>query len=241
MYLGSTSTATVDNTSFIANTPNQWYISSASSSINFTTCAPGTYFLSDQSHKHNVMRQDCPLQCPRGTYAAGTYHRPGLGGCEHPCLPCPSGTFCNVTGTGTPTPCPAGTYGDADGLFASACSGQCAPGHFCPGGSTNRTAARCPTGRYRGQVGAASADDCSPCGLGQQCVDSLYIIPCTAGKYSNVSGSITCNVCPAGTYSASGNATCTQCRRGSYQDKPGQAFCLPCVPGRYSRRLGRDT
>ena len=210
MYLRSTSTATVDNTSFIANTPHQWHVSDASSSINLTTCSPGTYFLSAQSHKGNVTSGGCPYQCPLGTYAGGTYHRPGLGGCDHPCLACPPGTFCNETGTGTPTSCPAGTYGDSHRLFVTACSGQCAPGYYCPAGSSVRIPASCSEGTFlsSGQAFASQAD-CNPCHVSTYCTGGRSAPKlCNAGSFANVTGLTVCHRCQAGRFSTEGLSAC---------------------------------
>ncbi|GLD94486.1 hypothetical protein PINS_up003097 [Pythium insidiosum] len=44
--------------------------------------------------------------------------------------------------------CPAGTFGDRPGLLSPACSGPCAPGFFCPAGSTSATSRACGSARF---------------------------------------------------------------------------------------------
>ena len=61
------------------------------------------------------------------------------------------------------------------------------------------------------------------------------------GKYTNGSGSASCEECPAGRYndkSAQNNKTlaCKLCPEGRYGDKPGAYSCtVPCPKGSYSR------
>ena len=50
-------------------------------------------------------------------------------------LECPRGSYCIG---GIRTLCPAGTYGATTGLFTSACSGPCTPGHYCEIGAWDR-------------------------------------------------------------------------------------------------------
>jgi len=54
--------------------------------------------------------------------------------------PCPPGVFCVG---GHQTPCPAGRYGSAAAETRPDCEGGCAPGHYCPQGSTSPTQRRC--------------------------------------------------------------------------------------------------
>ena len=53
---------------------------------------------------------------------------------------CQAGWHCAA---GIARACAAGRFGDRAGLAAAGCSGPCAPGHFCPPGSTSSTPFRC--------------------------------------------------------------------------------------------------
>ena len=91
---------------------------------------------------------------------------------EHP-IPCPDGHWCDGNSS---VLCPAGRYG-APGtevsstpgfthvksslLGTDACTGSCAPGHYCPPGSTSPTQARCPPGTYGGLEGGLGSAACS--------------------------------------------------------------------------------
>ena len=55
-------------------------------------------------------------------------------------LQCQAGWWCSQ---GIARECSAGRYGSSPGLTQAGCSGPCAPGHFCPPGSTSPTPFRC--------------------------------------------------------------------------------------------------
>ncbi|DAZ92498.1 TPA: hypothetical protein N0F65_012728 [Lagenidium giganteum] len=55
-------------------------------------------------------------------------------------MECPVGSFCV---DGIARLCPPGTYGNRTRLASSACAGPCAPGYFCPIGSTSATQNEC--------------------------------------------------------------------------------------------------
>ena len=87
----------------------------------------------------------------------------------------------------------------------------------------------------------ALCTDCSP-GYYSSIVGSTSgCTYCPIGKYTNGSGSASCEDCPAGRYndkSAQNNKTiaCKLCPEGRYGDKPGAYSCtLPCPKGSYSR------
>merc|ERR1711871_13034 len=96
------------------NSVSQWYLSDPDSTINLTTCGPGTYFSGTQSQTELLAAGACPLQCPIGSYAAGIAFRPSKG-CNHACNECPVGTYCGETGMGTARACPAGSYSNRTG------------------------------------------------------------------------------------------------------------------------------
>ena len=71
------------------------------------------------------------------------------------CTVCPPGSY---AGPSSCLQCPAGTYGAVAGLASAQCSGGCAPGYFCPAGSTSATAQPCAN--PAGLPGAGSAFYC---------------------------------------------------------------------------------
>lgn len=105
------------------------------------------------------------------------------------CLPCPPGTYSNVTGARFPLSCkrcPAGTS------TPDPASTSCAP---CPNGTFTDPQAPygtyactgCPRGSYQdGSLGAA--------------FDSSVCVACPAGKISTMLSSPECAMCAAGTY-----------------------------------------
>ncbi len=212
-------------------------------------CPPGRWSTTDSS--------PCS-PCPPGySCAAGTRNPTGV--------PCPVGSFSSGSGSGACTPCPAGRYGASTGLTTSACSGPCvaSPGSGCPAsGSTSPTGVQCIPGTYGlGGKGAV----CTPCAIGQygtlagaasqSCSGVCVAAPgwgcpaggtratgvqCVPGTYSP-GGSVDCEPCPAGKYSASAGAvavgSCQPCAA-----TPGSPCSLggtrpngtPCAPGTFA-------
>lgn len=88
---------------------------------------PGNYSLANVDGLGNTLdppflTTECPAghYCPAGSYEAvpcptGSFRSNILGKDQDSCGPCPAGTYCDTTGTHTPTACPAG--------------------HFCPEGA----------------------------------------------------------------------------------------------------------
>ncbi|GBG23860.1 NACHT, LRR and PYD domains-containing protein 12 [Hondaea fermentalgiana] len=123
-----------------------------------------------------------------------------------------------------PLLCPAGTFGEVTALSISTCSGSCAPGFYCPAGSTSATQEicplgsycpegtpgpntfRCPLGTYNDAVGLTSIEECpvceaSPgfvCAVGSSSTPSEDVIPCPLGHYCTGIGLPL--PCPSGTY-----------------------------------------
>ena len=148
-------------------------------------------------------------------------------------LLCPRGRF-SGTAFSSCHGCHDGWFGNQTGLTVSTCSGRCAAGYFCPGGSTNATAAICPIGRY--SIGAGFCRPCpagrfgSSVGLssllcsgacnvpGAYCppgsTSNTSVIPCPAGTYSSASTGL-CVLCPASTPYSRGRSTsaasCSSC------------------------------
>ena len=150
--------------------------------------------------------------------------------------------------------------------MTSTCSGACAAGTYCPGGTV--TPQTCPAGTYSNGTAAA----CTPCAAGLYgatvgTVSSACTGQCSVGSYGNDTGATTesCSgpcppgyqcpapgttaasmmVCPPGKYSYAGAATCSPCLNGYYgatAAMTSQTCTGLCDAGRYgaakmSRRL----
>ena len=86
------------------------------------------------------------VYCPLGSSVA-TLALPGektVGGCTDQTMTavaaCSEGHYCIG---GVETPCPPGRFGCSDRLDSSDCNGLCAPGYYCPLGSTSNAACAC--------------------------------------------------------------------------------------------------
>ena len=87
-------------------------------------------------------------QCD-GACAAGYACPPGS--VNATAVVCGLGTY-SVGGVSVCLLCPVGVYGASSGSTSPGCSGPCAPGYYCPPGSTNATASLCPVGTYSSSV-----------------------------------------------------------------------------------------
>lgn len=109
----------------------------------------------------------------------------------------PATAVCVATPPGSYSPdgvnlytCPAGTFGAASGLTTSACSGQCAPGFYCPAGSTSATQIACG-----GPTVFCPASSAAPL----PCPNSSFTGPLATGRYPAAPPTTryTCTPCPA--------------------------------------------
>ncbi|CAM9892613.1 unnamed protein product, partial [Chrysoparadoxa australica] len=194
-------------------------------------CLPGTY-----CPKGSVL----PTTCEPG-FTCSTGERAGIS--KSPCAAgsfcsdagsstdgalCPRGSFCPA-GSVQPTDCPGGTYGEAEGLDSSACSGPCPEGYFCPRGTDSPISNPCTDARaYCPEASAAPIDvelghytlpevggpytSQAPCEPGHYCIDGVRH-ECAAGLVGSNFGlaSIYCSeFCPAGFYCPEGSSSATQ-------------------------------
>ena len=174
-----------------------------------TNCRAGTYSEAGQSRCHT---------CPSGTYS---------GSGQSSCTSCAAGTY-SGSGQSSCTTCPVGTYSD---VGASGCS-SCTEGS---GTGLETCSIVCGAGTYL----EAGATSCSECPAGSYCVGGTYNFndeidqgitgTCLAGTYSE-GGATTasCQECPIGTYSGSGQSSCSICT-GAYTSEAGSSSCnIPC-------------
>lgn len=96
----------------------------------------------------------CPAEAPAPTLVATGYHSvaqpSGTFVAQAACQP---GKYCR---DGVQFDCPAGRYGAAPGLATPACSGPCAPGHYCKSSSISPTQHECGGAEWWCPEGSAS-------------------------------------------------------------------------------------
>ena len=188
-------------------------------------CPAGLYCVAGLDKMPEFTNEACPLgsYCPEATLApiacGPGYYQPFEGrGNVSDCLLCPAGSYCvggepNITGL-------------------------CAPGHYCPAGSSVSDAVRCPAKFYRKESGGQNSQSCAVCPAGHYCLEATSTpTKCPRGYYC-ITGIDDPEPCPLGTY---GNSTglrrveeCTPCQPGHYCD--GQGLTEPreeCDPGYY--------
>ena len=142
--------------------------------------------------------------------------------------PCEPGMYC--PGDGRRYPCPAGTYADVSGTYSQSCVGLCAPGYYCPPGSSSAqqvpcgdSSVYCPTGSALPSPTHAGfySVHTGPDALTRRIIDSVNAtmsaeIPCDPGYYCT--GGIK-YPCPPGSYNwrfGLPSATCPLCAPGYY-------------------------
>lgn len=197
-----------------------------------TDCPAGHYCESNSTE---------PIPCPTGSYSrhgragrcyscsAGRYSSV-TGATE--CTACPAGYYCENNST-EPTPCPEGMTSSPSSRSVRYCRDirpvegdcpagtfkndieeceQCSTGHYCPGGSTERTP--CPKGTYSSYSNAWKEEFCREC---------------YAGYYGDEEGLASCKSCPAGSYCEAGSVEPTSCPDGhtSYPYSRSEDHCRP--------------
>ena len=214
-----------------------------------TACPPGTF-----SNQVMLVDADNCTQCLSGSYCSQTNLTQPSGDCSrgYYCPRassaakmelCPRGSYCPAASS-VPTPCPAGTYSnhtehtsvmqcsicdagrfcDVPGLVAP--SGPCSPGYYCPAGSNTSTPSQfiCPRGLV---CPAGSAEP----------------LQCSAGTFTNSTGSSRCDPCPGGFQCFPVDAANTinntaPCIAGHYCVGSVGYNPTPCPPGSYSNTTG---
>ncbi len=81
---------------------------------------------------------------------------------------------------------------------------------------------------------------CQPCPAGSYCPDGINTYLCPPGKYSNVTGSVACLNCAAGSYQDQpGQTSCIACEAGTFSNITGATSCTPCPAGTYNDLTGQ--
>ena len=203
-YCGSNTT----DTSLMSTAGGDWWSADDAAG----RCFNGTYCAAGMTRAPDLLRDACAAgyYCPTAT--------------PYP-IACPGGTFNGLTGQDQLGDCittPAGYYSVAG---AANLTGLCAPGHYCPAGSTGPEQVACPRRFYRAHYGGTDSTSCALCVAGGYC---------PAGSPQPVT-------CPRGYYCITGIAEPEPCRLGTYGNTTGVRRledCAICEPGYYCDGFG---
>ncbi|KAJ6557974.1 hypothetical protein B0H19DRAFT_1149334 [Mycena capillaripes] len=225
------------------------------------TSSPGSSACTQHCAAGQFVDGDSCSTCPAGTYSGAE---------AISCSACPANTF-STPGSSSCTACPSGSTSDPG---SSTCTQHCAAGQFINGdlcstcapgtysGPDATSCSQCPANTFS----AAGASSCTACPNGgtcaagsthpSQCVAACpagnqlingMCKACPAGTFSSMPNAVSCNNCPADTYSDSGAKQCTACDAGfgcEARSPPGQCKRKPqpgCPPGLYlSNHVCRD-
>lgn len=173
--------------------------------------------------------------CPRGTYSSTG---------RVPCVTAPSGSYTNSVTEGATSiiPCPIGTFSNVTGMYSSSACKNCAQGYYADHTGTS-TCTISPSGFYTNAATQATAILPCPPGTSSSALgasSSTTCQPCASGYYSSNSGSSTCMQAPAGYYTQNGIAL-QACIQGTYSTQLGAtsaATCTLCGSGKYSHNVG---
>lgn len=182
-------------------------------------------------------------RCPKGHYCeegatkekacpVGTYLNRRGGEALSDCVKCPAGKFCDQSGADNPKgDCAPGYYCPAGSTTSTPAAYRCPIGHECPGG--NAVPTPCEPSKYQDKVGQTSCIHCDP---GYYCYDGTKITECPAGSYCPGSNQIF--HCPPGKYKdtvgGDTDGACKTCLAGLVCELAGTVSpSIPCAPGYY--------
>ena len=225
------------------------------------TCGVNTYSSADRSQC-----MACPSRSVSNQSSAGLTDCKCDVGATGPdggtCLPCPAGTFKNLTGSVACTRCAFKSTSPNSSVAATDC--RCFAGYTGPNGGV---CSECPAGTYKEVLGSAPCLNACPantnspvaskavseciCNAGYTGPDGQVCVDCAAGKFKVSRGSGACTSCPSNAESpaASVNATqcmcnkgysgangeaCVACVAGTFKDVKGSVACEACAAGKFS-------
>ena len=165
------------------------------------------------------------------------------------CEECPAGKFSTMFGDDPCTSCDAGRYSGVQGATTSDVCDACSKGKYSEKGSA--TCSDCASGRYSKIAEATSIDSCQPCKSDEgsnagsssciQCAAGTFLSSegscqnCTAGRYSDVLGATSenvCLMCATGKISTESSVSCMRCPKGSTTlGAKGKDYCTRCDQG----------
>nr|XP_039260980.1 multiple epidermal growth factor-like domains protein 11 [Styela clava] len=152
--------------------------------------------------------------------------------------PCQHGGTCTDRVLLYECTCVNGTTGKSCEIDIDDCqSSPCKNGGSCIDDGILKFKCECQPG-FIGRICETDIDDCQSnrCDNGATCVDKIDDYSCSCksgyiGKYCE-------EICPPGSYYDDKFVACSLCDITSYQDKPGQAFCIPCPMGTETQQNG---
>ncbi|CAM9824345.1 unnamed protein product [Bubo scandiacus] len=166
--------------------------------------------------------------CPAGAYCPPGSPSP---------LPCPPGTYSNVSGLRSLRECldcPPGLY--CDGTNNQAPSGPCEPGYFCTGGAKSALQQVVMEGHYS-LTGAFKPEPC-PLGSFQPSRGQSLCRGCPEGTFCNETGLAAPRDCPKGHFCLAGSSLPLPCPVGTYTDVVRAGSCKPCPAGMFCSMVG---
>jgi hypothetical protein len=184
-------------------------------------CEDGTY-------QNTTGKSQCD-RCPLGRFrdAAKITLLDGTENTGHICDICQLGTMTFEVGQKDCDFCPKGKYGkstmnvlDVDGKIRDITRCE-----------------NCPSGRRSHVEGATSIEACVACSSGrfQSETGGKNCINCETRYWTNsLTGTSSCELCPAGKYSVPNGDRCQSCESGQYQELTGQMNCDSCEDGTWT-------
>ncbi|XP_028320851.1 uncharacterized protein LOC114474630 [Gouania willdenowi] len=223
---------------------NNFYLTDA---FGCNSCPAGHYCGSaGLSHPSGLCQAG--VYCPGGD-TVGTGSEGGICPTAHYCpeasstaVPCPAGTYTNLTGQSECSLCPAGYY--CPERTRNFTEFPCPAGFYCPDGTRYATQFPCPRGYYNPEPMTQSLDSCLPCPPGYYCEkERLTKVSgkCKAGWFC-VSAAWTSQPFDLDNYT---NANCLcpatstggRCQVGFYCPT-GSSEPIPCPPGAFCNTSG---
>jgi hypothetical protein len=153
------------------------------------------------------------------------------------CSACPMGTIQVFPGQTTCQACSPGTFEIDSTLPCAACE----PGRFTATSGTSSNCVTCPVGKVQLLSGQTRCQACSP---GSYWVNAtLACVACARGRFGReeaANSSLTCRVCPAGTFNVRfGSTSCEYCSVGRFSSSNEQTNCTACPTGRFASLIGQ--
>ncbi|GMI33160.1 hypothetical protein TrRE_jg4887, partial [Triparma retinervis] len=190
-------------------------------------------------YKNGVLSEDTCISCPVGKSSASL-----AASALSDCLSCIGGTFAGGTGMSMCENCAPGTFSIDE---ADTCT-TCGKGTWSDGNSAS--CEDCPEGKFVADDGTnpsahATSAACAICSAGSysESTGSSQCTQCEVGKYNGDGSSNSelhdspedCLECSSGTYSpTAGSSSCQQCEGGKFLSEEGGTACSSCSEGQYS-------
>lgn len=152
--------------------------------------------------------------------AADTFANSPAGGASA-CITCPAHSHSPTSATSCTCEAGYSQSGSGTSLSCTVCKG----GYFSPTpGSTS--CQLCPTNTHSQEASTS----CSNCPSFSSSAAGSSTCTCYAGyAQSGIGKTLTCSLCPAGSFSRAGDSLCSPCPVNTYS-RTGASMCTPCAP-----------